>query len=106
MSVFLETARLRLRDKEASDCDFLASLSADPRVMRWIGDGSTYPRGEIEARLARVLEIDPGAPILFIERLLRCRDGHPVEFGFVHMRGDRIQFRSLLTRRAEDGQLA
>jgi GntR family transcriptional regulator len=56
--------------------------------------------------LARVLEIDAGAPILFIERLLRCRDGHPVEFGFVHMRGDRIQFRSLLTRRGDDGELA
>jgi RimJ/RimL family protein N-acetyltransferase len=58
VSVFLETPRLRLRDKEAGDLDFLASLSADPTVMRWIGDGSTYPRGEIEARLARVLEIE------------------------------------------------
>ena len=56
VSVFLETARLRIRDKEASDLDFLAGLSANPAVMRWIGDGRTYPRGEIEARLAIVLE--------------------------------------------------
>lgn len=101
MSVFLETARLRLRDKEASDCDFLASLSADPRVMRWIGDGSTYPRGEIEARLARVLEIEatPGHErwnsFKIVERredgarlgqagILRCEiDGAPeVEIGW------------------------
>ncbi len=57
-SVFLEAGRLQLWDKQASDLDFLASLSADPEVMRWIGDGATYPRGEIEARLARVLEIE------------------------------------------------
>jgi RimJ/RimL family protein N-acetyltransferase len=57
-SVFLETARLQVCDKQAGDLDFLASLSADPEVMRWIGDGSTYPHGEIEARLARVLEIE------------------------------------------------
>jgi len=58
VNVFLETARLQLCDKQASDLDFLASLSADPAVMRWIGDGATYPHGEIEARLARVLEIE------------------------------------------------
>jgi ribosomal-protein-alanine N-acetyltransferase len=57
-NVFLETSRLQLCDKQADDLDFLASLSADPEVMRWIGDGTTYPRGEIEARLARVLEIE------------------------------------------------
>jgi RimJ/RimL family protein N-acetyltransferase len=58
VSVFVETARLQLCDKEMADLDFLASLSADPEVMRWIGDGTTYPHGEIEARLARVLEIE------------------------------------------------
>ena len=59
--VFLETERLVLRDKRRDDLDFAVSLYEDPRVMRWIGDGSTYPRGEVEARFARVLAIE-GAP--------------------------------------------
>jgi GntR family transcriptional regulator len=53
--------------------------------------------------LARVLQVDLGAPIFFIERVMRDRAGRPLEFGFVHMRGDRIQFRSLLTRFADAG---
>jgi GntR family transcriptional regulator len=51
-----------------------------------------------DTALADILEVAPGAPILLVERLLRRCDGRPVEFGFVHMRGDRIQFHSLLTR--------
>jgi [ribosomal protein S5]-alanine N-acetyltransferase len=101
VSTFLETPRLRLRDKKASDLDFLAGLSADPHVMRWIGDGSTYPRGEIEARLARVLEIErqPGRDrwdnFKIVERkddgallgqagILRCEidDAREVEIGW------------------------
>ena len=41
-------------DRTADDLDFLASLYANPVVMRWIGDGATYDRGEIEARYARI----------------------------------------------------
>lgn len=60
MSVFLETPRLVLRDKTMDDVDFLASLYADPRVMRWIGDGATYARDEVEARLNAVMAIERG----------------------------------------------
>jgi RimJ/RimL family protein N-acetyltransferase len=56
--VFLTTPRLTLRDKTEGDLDFVASLYADERVMRWIGDGSTYPYGEVEARFHRVLAIE------------------------------------------------
>jgi ribosomal-protein-alanine N-acetyltransferase len=56
--VFLETARLVLRDKRAADLDFVASLYADQGVMRWIGDGRTLPRDETEARFFRVLNIE------------------------------------------------
>lgn len=56
--VFLQTERLVLRDKRASDLDFIASLFADPQVMRFIGDGRTYARDEMEARFVRVLEIE------------------------------------------------
>ncbi len=56
--VFLETPRLVLCDKRADDLDFITSLYADARVMRWIGDGGTLPREEAEARFFRVLEIE------------------------------------------------
>jgi RimJ/RimL family protein N-acetyltransferase len=56
--VFLETPRLVLRDKTPDDFDFVASLYADENVMRWIGDGRTLGRGEVEARFFRVLEIE------------------------------------------------
>jgi len=98
---FLETPRLVLRDKRADDLDFIASLYADPQVMRYVGEGSTYPRGEVEARLSRVLAIEsaPGHPrwdsFKIVERkedgaplghagLLRCEiDGAPdVEIGW------------------------
>jgi RimJ/RimL family protein N-acetyltransferase len=54
MSAFLETARVVLRDREPRDLAFLASLYADPQVMRYIGDGQTYDRGAVKARYARI----------------------------------------------------
>jgi len=100
-AIFLETARLVLRDKRPDDLDFTVELFADPQVMRWIGDGSTYPRAEVEARFARVLAIEnePGHErwdaFKILERktdgarigqagLLRCEiDGVPeVEIGW------------------------
>jgi RimJ/RimL family protein N-acetyltransferase len=99
--VFLETPRLVLRDKRASDLDFVAALFADPLVMRFIGDGGTLPREETEARFFRVLAIEhaPGHErwnaFKIVERkedgapvgqagLLRCEiDGAPgVEIGW------------------------
>lgn len=99
--VFLETERLVLRDKRPADFDFVASLYADPRVMRFIGDGATLDRGEVEARFFRVLAIEgePGHErwdaFKIVERkadgaalgqagLLRCAiDGAPeVEIGW------------------------
>jgi RimJ/RimL family protein N-acetyltransferase len=78
---FLETERLVLRDKRPADAGFVAELSADPRVMRWIGDGSTYSREEAETRFARVLAIESGPAN---ERwhafkiLIRKEDGVPI----------------------------
>ena len=99
--IFLETERLVLRDKRADDLDFIAALYADPRVMRWIGDGTTYGRDEVEARLGRAMafENEPGHErwdaFKIIERksdgaplgqggMLRCEiDGEPdVEIGW------------------------
>jgi RimJ/RimL family protein N-acetyltransferase len=90
-----------LRDKRADDLEFIASLYADPRVMRWIGDGATYGRDEVEARLGRAMAVEnePGHErwdaFKIIERkadgaplgqggMLRCEiDGEPdVEIGW------------------------
>ena len=54
MSLFLETERLVLRDREPRDLEFLAALYADPQVMRYIGDGRTYALADVQARFARV----------------------------------------------------
>lgn len=100
-AIFLTTPRLVLRDKRQDDLAFTAELFADPRVMRWIGDGSTYPRDEVEARFGRVMAIEgePGHDrwdaFKIVERkadgvavgqagLLRCEiDGSPeIEIGW------------------------
>jgi len=48
----------RIADEIQYNLDFLASLYADPQVMRWIGDGTTYPRDEVEARLGLTIAIE------------------------------------------------
>jgi RimJ/RimL family protein N-acetyltransferase len=98
---FLETARLILRDKRPEDFGFIASLYADAQVMRYIGDGTTLARDEVEARFHRVMAIENGPgherwdAFKIVERksdgaavgqagMLRCEiDGEPeVEVGW------------------------
>lgn len=53
----IETARLRLRPFAAEDLDALASLLADPQVMRYLGQegGQTMTRVEAEDILGKVM---------------------------------------------------
>jgi len=44
--VEVETERLRLRPLALSDADALASLQADPEMMRYFADGHTYQADE------------------------------------------------------------
>lgn len=53
MSAFLETTRLSLREFRAEDADNLYRLHRDPRVMRYIGDGSVGTRASVAAALSR-----------------------------------------------------
>ena len=71
----LTTARLRLRPRTLDDLPFLVELNADPRVMRYIGDGSTLDAASVEARFRANLrdrEInlvrEPWDDFLLIER--------------------------------------
>ena len=47
------TRRLKLRKFRASDVDQVYRLDSDPRVMRYIGDGSVRTREEVALSLAR-----------------------------------------------------
>jgi RimJ/RimL family protein N-acetyltransferase len=51
----LPTERLVLREFTRDDVDALVALDADPRVMRFIGDGSVGSREACEAAIERVL---------------------------------------------------
>ena len=71
MKTILETARLRLREIEESDLDSLVALDSDPEVMRYISDGRTYERHEIEQAIPRVrayYEKNPGLGIWLAEK--------------------------------------
>jgi GntR family transcriptional regulator len=48
--------------------------------------------------LARMLAIEEGAPVLRIERLTRTLDGRPLDFEYLHYRGDAFQYRLRVER--------
>jgi RimJ/RimL family protein N-acetyltransferase len=49
------TSRLLLREFTPADADAIHALDSDPRVMRFIGDGTTSSRAEAEAAIGRVV---------------------------------------------------
>jgi len=53
MTALLDTERLTLREFRADDVDNLYRLDSDPRVMRYIGDGSVAARAAIPVAVAR-----------------------------------------------------
>ena len=52
-----------------------------------------------DERRARLLEVEPGAPLLETTTVAYDRAGRPVELGAMVYRGDRYRFRATLTRR-------
>jgi RimJ/RimL family protein N-acetyltransferase len=52
MNIFLETERLILRLPSWSDLDNLVALRSDPDVMKYIGDGSTHTKAQVEGFLS------------------------------------------------------
>src|SRR5438045_9027040 len=49
----LVTDRLRLREFRPADAEALYRLDADPRVMRYVGDGSVGTRASVTAAMKR-----------------------------------------------------
>src|SRR5262245_522106 len=54
MNVILETSRLVLRELMADDLDFVATMLADPEVMRYYP--KTYERAEAQVCMGRQIE--------------------------------------------------
>ena len=52
--IVIETPRLLLREWEPEDVDDMCILSADPRVMRYITDGSPITRAQTEESISRL----------------------------------------------------
>lgn len=52
MTTTLRTPRLTLRRWRADDLEPMATINADPEVMRWIGDGSVRDRRQTAAGIA------------------------------------------------------
>ena len=53
--VELETARLRLRPFAETDLDEMCGITADPEVLRFIGEGRTLDREQTAASLAAII---------------------------------------------------
>jgi RimJ/RimL family protein N-acetyltransferase len=53
VTTLLTTGRLRLREFRPGDLEHLYRLDSDPRVMRYIGDGSVGTRASVAEALAR-----------------------------------------------------
>lgn len=53
---------------------------------------------EAEEDIARLLEIEPGMPILYKERITYLDDGRPIEFTYCYNRGDRYALTVCLNR--------
>jgi GntR family transcriptional regulator len=78
--------------------DFYDLVEGRLGVQLGLAEFSTEARLADEL-IAELLHVEQGSPILFLERSLYQADGRALEFGFVSLRGDRIQFASVLHRR-------
>jgi GntR family transcriptional regulator len=91
-----------LLDCELSE-DFYKLLEEDLRLHLGVAEICIDALCADEA-LASLLESEVGGPILHLTRLMRQSDGEPLELGFVHLRGERIQFVHVLQRYLEHHQ--
>lgn len=53
--------------------------------------------------VAQLLDVAPGAPVLYLEQLTFLSNGEPIEYSDVWIRGDRLKLTSTLTRHVDRG---
>jgi RimJ/RimL family protein N-acetyltransferase len=51
----IETERLRFRKYTVDDLDFLAKMTSNPEMMKYIGSGKTWNEPETKERLQRFI---------------------------------------------------
>ena len=69
------TPRLLLREFTRADVDDVHALDSDPRVMRYIGDGSVSTRADAEAAIERTLARYVATPGLGVWHVTRRDNG-------------------------------
>jgi RimJ/RimL family protein N-acetyltransferase len=83
----LETERLRLRPWSDSDAELLARLSADPRVVRYVGDGRCWTAervAEVSGRMTEHWRAHGFGWRVAVEK----QSGEPVGFAALNYLGD------------------
>jgi len=78
MAVFLETARLRLRDFVSADAAFIARMNADPEVMTYLGGPITDPQESFDW-------VERRPPGFWVAEVLATR----APIGWFHLRPER-----------------
>lgn len=87
----------RLKDFDLARCDVFVLLEEDLGFSLGIADLKIEANLADES-LARLLETGVGTPVLRIERLTLDAAGRPIDFEYLHGRGDAYQFRIRVPR--------
>lgn len=83
---------------EQTMLSLLESAGAAPHEAElWISAGAA------DAAIASALQVERGAPLLRIDRIMRRADGAPVQYIHAHYHADRFRYHLLSRREAEAG---
>ena len=58
----------------------------------------TFQAQIASAEIATLLDITPGAPVMYLEQITYTKDGRPIELSDIWLRGDRFRLSAIVTR--------
>jgi GntR family transcriptional regulator len=87
----------RLRTEDLAGRDIFVIIENDYGIALGHADLQIDAAAASET-VAEALALVPGSPILRIERLTHDAQGNPIDFEYLHFRGDTFQYRLQLTR--------
>lgn len=88
----------RLRGEDLAARDIFTILETDYAIALGHADLQLEATLATDA-IAAALNVAPGSAVLRIERLTHDAHGHPIDFEYLHFRGDTFQYRLQLARR-------
>jgi GrpB-like predicted nucleotidyltransferase (UPF0157 family)/predicted acetyltransferase len=91
MSIFLETKRLVLRTTQLSDLDNLIALRSDPDVMKYIGNGSTQTKEQVESFLKNAIPYQEKYGLGFCSVFEKESGDFVGQGGLFHFKSDETQ---------------